>query len=156
MVNKKRLGIMLLFSLATSLIVGCTNESANESTLMKKDTWTEKELKAQKEIKYEILDKSVLTEADMKSWYEKSYKEKGVHFKSDKEHTYIVVSDGKKATSGYGIELFDVRKANEDIVIGYNVIKPDKNKNVEKKENYPHLILRIEAEKGKVIGKQIK
>ncbi|SME50684.1 hypothetical protein BACERE00183_04573 [Bacillus cereus] len=152
MMNKRKLGMMLLFSITTSLIVGCSNES----TLMKKDTWTAKELKTQKEIKYELLDESVLNEGDMKSWYEKSSKEKGVHSKTDKEHTYIVISEGKKFTTGYGIELFDVRKANKDIVVGYNVVEPEKNTSIEEKESYPHMIIRIKAEEGKVVGKLIK
>lgn len=152
MINKKMLGIMLLFSITTGLIVGCSNEN----TLMKKDTWTVKELKTQKEIKYELLDESVLTGSEMKSWYEKSSKTKGVHSKNDKEYTYIVIAEGKKSTTGYGIELFDVRKTDKNIVVGYNVVEPDKSTSIEEKESYPHMIIRIKAEEGKVLGKLIK
>ncbi|MDF9599002.1 protease complex subunit PrcB family protein [Bacillus cereus] len=157
MISKRKLGIMLLLSITTSVFVGCSNEN----TLMKKDTWTVKELKTQKEIKYELLDESVLNESvlnegEMKSWYEKASKEKGVHSKTDKEYTYIVIADGKKFTTGYGIELFDVRKVNKEIVVGYNVVEPEKNTSIEEKESYPRMILRIKAEDGKIVGKKIK
>lgn len=152
MMNKRKLGMMLLFSITASLIVGCSNEN----TLMKKDTWTVKELKTQKEIKYELLDESVLTGSEMKSWYEKSSKTKGVHYKTDKEYTYIVIAEGKKSTTGYGIELFDVRKTDKNVVVGYNVVEPDKSTSIEEKETYPHMIVRIKAEEGKVLGKLIK
>ncbi|AFV21507.1 MULTISPECIES: protease complex subunit PrcB family protein [Bacillus] len=152
MISKRKLGILLLLSITTSVFVGCSNEN----TLMKKDTWTVKELKTQKEIKYELLDESVLNEGEMKSWYEKASKEKGVHSKTDKEYTYIVIADGKKFTTGYGIELFDVRKVNKEIVVGYNVVEPEKNTSIEEKESYPHMILRIKAEDGKIVGKKIK
>lgn len=98
------------------------------------------------DIKYEILDESVLSEELLKKWIEENKKTAGVYQTSNDKYTFILISGGEKDTTGYGIALNGVEGTKKEIKIKYQVITPDNADLSTKEKSHPSMVLRYEKD----------
>lgn len=96
------------------------------------------------EIKYEysILDESVLSQDEMKSWVEENSKVKGFYETKDDEYSYVLISYGETTKSQIGICLENIKseKGNK-VSVEYSIID---NNGQETEKYIPKMILRFE------------
>jgi len=117
---------------------------------------TEALAKAQ-DIKYEVLDESVLQTDVLKKWVDENKKQgEGVYFTNDDTFTYVLISGGQEKTTGYGINLKKLNGELKQIVVDFSVIAPINNANIENNESYPHMIIRLPKDSRTVKGNIIK
>lgn len=105
-----------------------------------------------KPIHYEILDDSVKLPKGVQEWMKENVKKEGFYTKKNNKETFVLISGGTKPTTGYGISLLSVEERTNGINVTYEIISPNKNDKVEKKETNPHMILRLETKGKEVVG----
>jgi hypothetical protein len=113
-----------------------------------------KEVKKKVEVptKYEILDDSVKVQTDAQKWLDETVKKEGFHTKKTDKETFVLISGGKKETTGYGISLNAVKEEKDKIIVEYEVVAPSKTDKVEKKEHIPHMTLRFVTKDKPITG----
>lgn len=123
-----------------------------------KYTTNQKEALAKaQDIKYEVLDESVLQTDILKKWVDENKKQgEGVYSTNDDKFTYILISGGQEKTTGYGINLKKLNGELKQIVVDYSVIAPINNANIENTESYPHMIIRLPKDSRDIKGNVIK
>lgn len=111
---------------------------------------------ANTEIKYEysILDESVLSQDDMKSWVEENSKVKGFYETKDDEYSYVLISYGETTTSQIGICLENIKSEKDNkVLVEYSIID---NNGQETEKYIPKMILRFENKDLDFSAKEIK
>lgn len=106
-----------------------------------------------KDVAYEILDDSVELDKAIEEWKKKNVAKEGFYAEKTKEETFVLISAGKKDTTGYGISLNAVKQKGDKVTVEYEVIPPAKDDKVEKKETIPHMVLRVASKDVEVLGK---
>lgn len=96
-----------------------------------------------KKLSYDIIDKSGLSNSNLKDWYEKSYQEFGYHFTSDdKGNRYVLISAGEKPTGGYELILESVEEDEEKVTFVAKLESPNEDQMVTEALTYPHLLIK--------------
>ena len=70
---------------------------------------------------------------------------------STKDYIYIVAGYGTQLTSGYSIRLNEVYLGQNAIYIDSNLIGPSKGEEVNEKETYPYIVIKIEKRDDPVV-----
>jgi len=68
-----------------------------------------------------------------------------------KDYIYIVAGYGTQLTSGYSIRLNEVYLGQNAIYIDSNLIGPSKGEEVNEKETYPYIVIKIEKRDDPVV-----
>lgn len=106
-----------------------------------------------KEVSYEILDDSVELDKEIVDWKKKNVSKEGFFVQKTKSETFVLISGGKKTTTGFGISLNDVKQKGNKVTIEYEVVKPAVGDTVEQKQTTPHMVLRVASKDVEVLGK---
>ena len=95
---------------------------------------------------YKVIDPSELqANAQLKQWYDQSFRKTGIHYKKVGNIMYIIVAAGEKPTGGYTMEIESatlVTKSN--LYITAKVVKPAPDAMVTQAITYPHMVLKVE------------
>lgn len=145
--TKAIIAIVILVLIVIGAYIGYSKYQTNQKATL---------AKAQ-DIKYEVLDESVIQTEILKRWVDENQKQgKGVYNTNDDKFTYILISGGKQDTTGYGINLKKLNGELKQIIVDYSVIKPINNSNIETKESYPHMIIRLPKDSRDIKGNLIE
>lgn len=136
--NNKKLGKIISMVISICLLIGFGLYGYKQYNQKQED----KLAKAQ-DIKYEVLDESVLSTDVLKEWVDENKKAEGVYSNSDDEYTYILIAGGKKDTTGYGISLEKLNGDMKNIGVQYKVISPENPNIIENEESYPNMVIRL-------------
>lgn len=119
----------------------------------KDETSKKKEVVKAEPIKYEVLDDSVVLEEDINGWLKANKNKEGFYTKKTKNETYILISGGNQATTGFGISLNKVEQKDDTINVEYEIMKPGKSDKVEKRETTPSMLVYVNTPNVAVKGK---
>lgn len=110
---KKSLLFIFQAAILISIITGCSNSTkeVQSSALTGED------------LKYEILDDSVVNQDDLKTWINDNLNSSGVFSKSADESTYILISAGDNDVTPSSIGLMDVNTSTDPVEIKYEIIE---------------------------------
>lgn len=98
------------------------------------------------DLEYEQIDPASLKDEVLKSWYEKSFKEKVSHSTNHKGYKYLLISAGEKPTGGYEIELVKAVKEQSGYIFHAILKTPQPGQQVTQALTYPHILLRVKGE----------
>ncbi|MCR5610191.1 MAG: protease complex subunit PrcB family protein [Lachnospiraceae bacterium] len=113
------------------------------------------EIKHLKEEKKELIDYTIVENADIPEELAKTIMDKkGEAFNitfSDNNYTYIVVGYGTMNSGGYSIQVLDLCESDDNIYIETVLNGPKENELVLKAKTYPFIVVKIERNDKNVI-----
>ncbi|HCL4479958.1 TPA: protease complex subunit PrcB family protein [Clostridium botulinum] len=147
-IEKKKI---IIYAVLTIVLLGIIGFGIN-AYIQKSNVETAK----LKNIKYEILDQSVLSENKLKTWIGKNKKSPGIYQTSNNKYTFVLISGGEKDTTGYGIALNGVEGTKENVKIKYQIIASDNPSLNKREKSYPLMVLRYLKDSRTVVGEVLK
>ncbi|HEX3029067.1 MAG TPA: protease complex subunit PrcB family protein [Clostridia bacterium] len=100
----------------------------------------------QRPLRYsQISYESIRRIPNLARWYQRNYKEEGIHYRKYRGDMYVIVSAGKKPTGGYTLLIRNIRRRGRDTAfVRARLIPPAPNMIVTQVITYPHLLIKIE------------
>ncbi|MDX9871529.1 MAG: protease complex subunit PrcB family protein [Clostridia bacterium] len=146
---RKKMIVGLAFFLAVCLLFAACGKKeapAGNETGSQTGNNTEIQVETRKfgNITLGIIDPAKLSDSDLLSWYEASYKEQFSHTVSHIDgYKYVLISAGEVPTAGYSITLLDAKIDNDILVVYAALVSPKAGEQVAQALTYPHILFRL-------------
>lgn len=94
-----------------------------------------------------LSDVEKISDSKVKDWYQSSHKKPGLHSQASGVDQYLLISAGEQRTAGYFIDGIRVTGEEKGLRVTAKLFGPDKESVVAQVITYPHVMVRIPADK---------
>ena len=103
-----------------------------------------------RDVEFTVIDEEKLPE-ELRQYIEEEKKEPFEITYGDEGYLYMVKGYGVKETSGYSIEVEECFETSNIICVRTNLQGPSKEEEIEEKETFPYIVLKIEYSEKPVV-----